>query len=146
MRVRHLFIAVVAALALIAPIAAVTPVAQAAPVLGCNDEPVEMKPYASPPFKYSKRKIHFGIAEWHFPPSCNDEMKRDWVKVYKIKKGKDPRVFYTKSQSDRWGNYVRKFPKGTYRVKVKWSYRYYQGDGKYGNWHSFYRTKKIKLR
>ena len=79
------------------------------------------------------------------PASCNDEYEARLVKVYKIKKGTEPRL-HTKSQSDRWGNYVRKFPKGTYRVKVKWSYRYYQGDGKYGNWHSSYRTKKIKLR
>ena len=60
MRVRHLFVAVVAALALIAPIAAVTPVAQAAPVLGCNDEPVEMKPYASPPFKTARGRSTSG--------------------------------------------------------------------------------------
>ena len=119
------------------------PVAQAAaPVLGCNDEPVQRRPYAAPPFKLSGNKINLGYAEWHFPPSCRDQVRRDWVKIYRVVAGKkDPRVYYTKSN-----RYAKKFKDGKYRGKAQYSYRYYKGDGKYGPWHTFtVRSKKIRL-
>src|SRR5690242_8475320 len=104
---------------------------QTAPVLGCNDEPVQNRPYAASPFKQSKNTINLGYAEWHFPPSCDDEMRRDWVKIYRVIAGKkDPRVYYT--TSDRW---AKKFKDGKYRGKAQYSYRYYEGDGEYGPWH-----------
>lgn len=36
--------------------------------------------------------------------------------------------------------------KCTYRVKVKYAYRYYLGDGEYGSWHAIYRSKTIKVK
>jgi dienelactone hydrolase len=124
------------------PSQAVPIVQAAAPVLGCNGEPVQMRPSAAPPFKQSRNKINLGYAEWHFPPSCKDDVRRDWVKIYRVVAGKkDPRVYYTKS--DR---YTKKFKDGKYRGKAQYSYRYYKGDGKHGPWHTFIvRSEKIRL-
>ena len=120
------------------------PTSQAAsPVLGCNDEPVQTTPYAAPPFRQSGNKINLGYAEWHFPPSCDDEVRRDWVKIYRVIAGrKDPRVYYT--TSDR---YTKSFKDGKYRGTAQYSYRYYEGDGEYGPWNSFTvrTTRNIRL-
>ena len=119
------------------------PVAAAAsPVLGCNGERVERRPYAAAPFTLSANKINLGYAEWHFPPSCRDQVRRDWVKIYRVVVGKkDPRVYYTKSN-----RYAKKFKDGKYRGKAQYSYRYYKGDGKYGPWHTFTVRTKKKIR
>jgi len=145
-RLKRTFTAGLAALAATVAFSGVPMTAQAvpaahvqSPVLGCNDEPVEKRPYAAPPFRQNGNRINLGYAEWHFPPSCKDEVRRDWVKIYRVIAGKkDPRVYYTKS--DR---YTKTFKDGKYRGKAQYSYRYYKGDGKYGPWHAFtVRTKK----
>ena len=65
--------------------------------------------------------------------SCKDDVRRDWVKIYRVKAGKkDPRVYYTKS--DR---YTKNFKDGKYRGTAQYSYRYYKGHGKHGPWHTF---------
>jgi hypothetical protein len=111
-------------------------------VEGCNGEAVQMTPGAMPPFRISKRTIHFGYTEWHFPPTCRDQLRRDYVKVYKVKKGKDPKVYST--TGDR---YSKKFKKGTYRVKVRYEYRYWNAQTKtYGAWHGLSVTKTVRLR
>ena len=112
-------------------------------MLGCNDEPVQKKPYAAPPFRQEGNKISLGYAEWHFPPSCKDDVRRDWVKIYRVKAGKkDPRVYYTKSNRS-----TKNFKDGKYRGTAQYSYRYYKGDGQHGPWHTFTvrTTRNIRL-
>ncbi len=100
-------------------------------VEGCNGEEVQPRPGAAPPFRISKRTIHFGYGEWFFPPSCRDQLRRDYVKVYKVKKGKDPKVYSTTGDRES-----KKFKKGTYRVKVRYEYRYWNAQTKtYSGWH-----------
>lgn len=106
---------------------------------GCNGEEVQMTPGVMPPYRISKRAIHFGYTEWHFPPSCRDQLRREYVKV---KKGKDPKVYST--MGDR---YSKRFKKGTYRVKVRYEYRYWNAQTKtYSAWHGLSVTKTLRLR
>jgi len=137
------FIAVIAVIAVMAGLVLpATAVASASPTLGCNGEEVQKKPGIAPPFRYGQR-IHFGYAEWFFPPSCRDEIRRDYVKVYKIKAGKkDPKVYATTGDRES-----KRFKKGKYRVKVRYAYRYWDSDtGRYGRWNTMKTTKIIRIR
>ena len=145
---KQLVIAVAAAIALLiglgVPTTAAHATSRALPqvVEGCNGEAVQMTPGVMPPFRISKRTINFGYTEWHFPPSCRDQVRRDYVKVYKVKKGKDPKVYST--TGDRYG---KKFKKGTYQVKVRYGYRYWNSETRtYGAWHVLDITKTVRLR
>ena len=93
---RWLFIlaAVVAAGVILAGSAAVVspvtvPSAAAASQKGCMGGPIHQKPGIAGPYRVG-RSIHFGFAEWNFPPSCRDEMRSNYVKIYRVKKGQGP--------------------------------------------------------
>lgn len=139
--------AVVAAGVIVAGSAAVVspvtvPSAAAASQKGCMGEPVQKKPGIAGPYRVG-RSIHFGYAEWNFPPSCRDEMRTNFVKIYRVKKGKDPKVYSTTSET----TWHKKMPRGTYRVKVQYGYRYFnQSTKKYGKWHTITKTTTVRIR
>lgn len=146
---KKLAIALAAAVALVVGLSVPASVAHAATprslpdvVYGCNGEEVQPRPGTAPPFRIAKKTIHFGYGEWFFPPSCRDQLRRDYVKVYKVKNGKDPKVYSTAGDRES-----KKFTKGTYRVKVRYEYRYWNAQTKtYGAWRGLSVTKTVRLR
>jgi hypothetical protein len=143
--VKKYVVALIAALGLLAGLIGPTGYASASPTpqarTGCiGERSIQKKPGVASPYRVGKT-INFGYAEWHNSPSCRDDMRRAWVKVYKVKSGKDPKVYSTRG--DRYG---KSFGKGTYRVKVRYQYRYWKASArKFGKWRNITKVKTIRI-
>jgi hypothetical protein len=145
--VKKLLVALAAAVGLLAgllvPASTADAIVTAKADKDCLDElATEKKPYVGKPFRVGRKTIHFGIAEWHNPPSCDGHLRRTWVKVYKVKNGPDRKVFSTRKQT----TYTKTFAKGTYRVKVRFESRYWNADKRaYSKWLKQNRNKTIRI-